>query len=176
MKCLIIAAGKGSRLRQRGDCKPLIPILGVPLIERVIRSAREAGADDFYVVTGHCGKDLRTFLNRLSGRVEIPITPIVNEQWEKENGLSVLRAREYLREPFLLLMADHLLEPSIARQLMEFPVADGEITLWDVSTGRKLRSYLGHTGSGYGGVNCVTFSPEGNLLLSGGYSDGKAIL
>ena len=47
MKCLIIAASKGSRLRQRGDSKPLIPILGLPLIERVIHSAIEAGADDF---------------------------------------------------------------------------------------------------------------------------------
>lgn len=47
MKCLIIAAGKGSRLRRQGDVKPLIPILGLPLIERVIRSAMEAGADEF---------------------------------------------------------------------------------------------------------------------------------
>jgi dTDP-glucose pyrophosphorylase len=30
MKCLIIAAGKGSRLRLTGDSKPLIPISGVP--------------------------------------------------------------------------------------------------------------------------------------------------
>ncbi len=48
MQCLIIAAGEGSRLRQNGSCKPLTPILGVPLIERVIRSGLEAGADDFY--------------------------------------------------------------------------------------------------------------------------------
>ncbi len=47
MKCLIIAAGRGSRLRQRGDSKPLVPILGIALIERVIRTAVEAGADDF---------------------------------------------------------------------------------------------------------------------------------
>jgi 1L-myo-inositol 1-phosphate cytidylyltransferase len=47
MKCLIIAAGKGSRLKQQGDSKPLIPILGLPLIERVIRTAMETGADDF---------------------------------------------------------------------------------------------------------------------------------
>ncbi len=52
-RCLIIAAGKGSRLRQNGDSKPLAPILGVPLIERVIRCALEAGADDFYVVIGY---------------------------------------------------------------------------------------------------------------------------
>jgi len=51
MKCLIIAAGKGSRLKKISDSKPLTPILGVPLIERVIRSAIKAGANDFYVVT-----------------------------------------------------------------------------------------------------------------------------
>ena len=56
MKCLIIAAGKGSRLQQRSDSKPLIPIIGVPSIEHVIRSAQEAGADDFYVVTGCHGE------------------------------------------------------------------------------------------------------------------------
>ena len=129
MKCLIIGAGKGSRLRLRGDSKPLIPILGVPLIERVIRSAREAGADDFYVVTGYHGERVRTFLKGLSDRTGIRITAIVNGDWEKANGLSVLRARQHLREPFLLLMADHLFEPSIARELMELPFADGEITL-----------------------------------------------
>ncbi len=47
MKCLIIAAGKGSRLQQRGESKPLIPILGIPLIERVIHAAMEAGAEEF---------------------------------------------------------------------------------------------------------------------------------
>ena len=52
MKCLIIAAGKGSRLQLMGDSKPLIPILGIPLIERTFRYAMEAGADEFYVVTG----------------------------------------------------------------------------------------------------------------------------
>ena len=39
MKCLILAAGRGSRLSQRGNSKPLIPLLGMPLIERTIRSA-----------------------------------------------------------------------------------------------------------------------------------------
>ena len=47
MKCLILAAGKGSRLWKKGDSKPLTPLLGVPIIERVIRSAIKAGIDDF---------------------------------------------------------------------------------------------------------------------------------
>ena len=46
MKCLIIAAGKGIRLRLKGAGRPLIPISGVPLIERVIRSALLADSGD----------------------------------------------------------------------------------------------------------------------------------
>jgi CDP-L-myo-inositol myo-inositolphosphotransferase len=129
MKCLIIAAGKGSRLRQLGASKPLIPVLGVPLIDRAIRSALEAGADDFYVVTGYQGERVRGFLGLLAARLGIPITPLSNKDWEKENGLSVLKAREYLHEPFLLLMADHLFDPSIAREMMVHPPDEGEIIL-----------------------------------------------
>ena len=129
MKCLIIAAGKGSRLRQRGDCKPLVPILGLPLIERVIRAAIEAGADDFFVITGYREELIRSFLADLAERLGICITPIFNEDWEKQNGLSVLKAKAYLQEPFLLLMADHLFDPSIACELMERPLSEGEIAL-----------------------------------------------
>jgi NDP-sugar pyrophosphorylase family protein len=69
MKCLIIAAGKGSRLRKLGDVKPLIPVLGVPLIERAIRSAVEAGVDDFYVVTGYQRERVQDFLSRVAERL-----------------------------------------------------------------------------------------------------------
>jgi CDP-L-myo-inositol myo-inositolphosphotransferase len=104
-------------------------VLGVPLIERAIRSALEAGADDFYVVTGYQGEHVRGFLGLLAARLGVPITTLVNKDWEMGNGLSVLKAREYLHEPFLLLMADHLFDPSIAREMMAHPLVDGEIIL-----------------------------------------------
>ncbi|MCH8140417.1 MAG: NTP transferase domain-containing protein [Proteobacteria bacterium] len=129
MKCLIIAAGKGSRLQHRGDSKPLIPILGIPLIERVIRTAVEAGADEFYVVIGYQGERVRLFLEGLAERLAIGITPLVNGDWEKENGLSVLKARDVLHEPFLLLMADHLFDPNLVRPLTTLQLGDREIAL-----------------------------------------------
>jgi choline kinase/phosphatidylglycerophosphate synthase len=129
MKCLIIAAGKGSRLRHQGDSKPLITILGLPLIERVIRTAMEAGADDFFVVIGYQEELIRSFLVSLTDRLRCSITPIFNEDWEKENGLSVLKAKEYLQETFLLLMADHLFDPSIARELMALALSNDEIAM-----------------------------------------------
>ena len=129
MKCLIIAAGKGNRLQSRGECKPLIPLLGIALIERVIRTAIEAGADEFFVVVGHQGEQLSHFLARLADSLAIQITPLVNDDWDQGNGLSVLRAREVLHEPFLLLMADHLFDPQLVRELTSLELGDGEIAL-----------------------------------------------
>ncbi len=129
IKCLIIAAGQGSRLQPKGKSKPLIPILGIPLIERVIRSAMEAGADEFYVVIGYQIDLVRDFLEQLAKRLAIRITPLVNEDWEKENGLSVLKAQDVLQEPFLLLMADHLFDPKLIRALTTSPLLDGEVAL-----------------------------------------------
>ena len=129
MKCLILAAGKGSRLSQKGSSKPLIRLLGIPLIERTIRSASEAGIDEFFVVSGYHGEQLRRYLDGLAGRCSLKITHVITQQWEQGNGLSVLAAKDQLDEPFVLLMADHLFEPSILRDLAARAPNDGEISL-----------------------------------------------
>jgi CDP-L-myo-inositol myo-inositolphosphotransferase len=129
MKCLIIAAGKGTRLRRKGEVKPLVPILGVPLIERVIRTAKAAGADDFYVVLGYEAKKINAFLNQLAQILNIPITTIQNDDWEKENGYSVLKAKKFINEPFILLMADHLFDYSILDGLKKEQISECEIIL-----------------------------------------------
>ena len=63
MKCLIIAAGHGSRLSSNGESKPLVLLLGLSLIERTILTARKGGINDFYVVTGYEGEKVY-FLER----------------------------------------------------------------------------------------------------------------
>ena len=118
MKCLIIAAGKGSRLQSIADLKPLIPLKNIPLIERVVDSAMEAGADDFYVVVGYKGADVRAYLEKVGRSKSVSITVIENKDWERANGISVLKAQPYLNEPFLLMMADHIFDPEIARLLI----------------------------------------------------------
>ncbi len=102
MKCLILAAGQRSRLKQKGEIKPIVPLLEVPLIERVIRSAMDGGANEFYVATGFEGEKLGEFLTQLSGRLKVAITTIENRDWQKENGYSVRRSRNHLNEPFFL--------------------------------------------------------------------------
>jgi CDP-L-myo-inositol myo-inositolphosphotransferase len=140
MKCLIIAAGKGSRLRHKGDSKPLIPILGIPIVERVIRTAAKAGIIDFCVVTGYNGEKVRSFLDGLAPRLGISIAHVVNDEWEKGNGLSVLKARECMgEERFLLLMSDHLFDGAVLCDLESHPPAGGKVTLAvDLDTSNPL--------------------------------------
>ncbi len=129
MKCLIIAAGQGTRLKSKGEVKPLVTLLGVPLIERVIRSAMEGGADEFVIITGYQGEQVSNFCQPLAKRLSVDITLIQNNDWKKENGFSVLKARDILKEPFLLLMADHLFDPTIIRSLQAQTLSDGEVLL-----------------------------------------------
>jgi len=131
MKCLIIAAGEGSRLSRKGDSKPLVPLLGLPLIERVILNAKRASITDFYIVTGYNGEKLRNHLDQFAQNRDLKITHLINNQWEKENGLSVLKAKGEIDENFILLMSDHIFDKSILEDLIQTQekVADGEIIL-----------------------------------------------
>ncbi len=129
MKCLIVAAGQGARLRGKGEFKPLIPIKGVPLIECVINRARNAGVDEFFVVNGYRGGELRTALDAFAAREKIRITHISNEDWDRANGVSLLKAKPYLAEPFLLTMCDHLVDPDILRELMSGSFEPDTVTL-----------------------------------------------
>lgn len=129
MHCVIIAAGKGERIRDKGDIKPLIPVLGKAIIERVIGSAMMAGINEFHVVTGYEGEKVRSFLNDLSGRLSIKITHIINEEWNKANGISVLKAKDYIKGNFLLLMGDHLFDSELLNDLKKQKVDEGEIAL-----------------------------------------------
>jgi 1L-myo-inositol 1-phosphate cytidylyltransferase len=129
MNCLIVAAGMGGRLREKGPSKPLIPINGVRLLERVISRARSAGVERFFVVSGYRGDDVRAALDEFSAAEGIPIVHIVNEEWQRANGVSVLKAKPFLSGPFLLSMCDHLVDPEILRGLMASTLEPDTVTL-----------------------------------------------
>ena len=129
MNCLIVAAGMGGRLREKGPSKPLIPINGVRLLERVISRAHSAGVERFFVVSGYRGDDVRAALDEFSAREGIPIAHIVNDEWQRANGVSVHKAKSFLDGPFLLSMCDHLVDPEIIRGLMASKPEPDTVTL-----------------------------------------------
>ena len=129
MQCLILAAGEGSRLGSNGSLKPLFPVAGLPLLERAVVSAHRAGATGIHVVTGYHAPEVEAFLADLTRRRGIPVQPLRNPHWQDGNGRSVLRACDEFDEPFLLLMADHVLDETILHTLAAEPIAAGELVL-----------------------------------------------
>ncbi|MEM7208252.1 MAG: phosphocholine cytidylyltransferase family protein [Pseudomonadota bacterium] len=115
--CLIIAAGMGSRMQSETP-KPLLEVHGISLIEHVIRINKFAGVENFYVVTGYRGEEIRAHLDGRRADLGINIEHVINHDYQRGNGLSVTAAKQRLREPFILTMSDHLYEPSVVSDLL----------------------------------------------------------
>ncbi len=130
MKALVIAAGMGSRLRAmtNNHAKPLAGLLGLSLIERVILTARDASIKEFVVVIGYRGAMIKEELGDGS-KYGVEIVYVENEDWQRGNALSVLKAREVLKERFILLMSDHIFEPSVLREVKSFQLDDKEVLM-----------------------------------------------
>ncbi len=60
---------------------------------------------------------------------DISVTLVENPDYHKANGVSALAARELLKNPFLLLMADHIFEPKTAQALLQQTLKDDEVIL-----------------------------------------------
>jgi 1L-myo-inositol 1-phosphate cytidylyltransferase len=137
-QCLVLAAGNGSRLvsQSGGVPKPLVSLHDVPLLAHVVLSAHHAGVDEFVIVVGYRGAMIRDWFasHRLT---DARINWVENTEYEKGNGSSVLKARQKLCGLFLLLMADHIFEPSTARMLLNQPLGPGEVIL---ATDPKINS------------------------------------
>lgn len=129
MKCLIVAAGQGSRLREKGELKPLVLLHGVPLIEQVIARGQKAGLSEFLIVSGYRGAELRQELDRFAARERVSIKHILNEEWTRANGVSLLKGKPYLNEPFVLMMCDHLVDPGIVRGLISAKIEPDSVAL-----------------------------------------------
>ena len=98
MKAVILAAGQAKRF---GKFKPLVPLFGLPLIEHTILGLRRMGIKEIGIVYNR--KELKEYLSKKYPNLVF----IHNPHPERENGYSLLLAREFATEPFILAMADH---------------------------------------------------------------------
>ena len=108
MKAMILAAGRGERMRPLTDHtpKPLLPIAGKPLIVRHMEALRAAGIRELVINTGHLGEQLPAALG--DGRawsVRIAWSPEPPEALETGGG--IFQALPLLGpEPFLVVNGD----------------------------------------------------------------------
>jgi choline kinase len=118
-EAVILMAGSGSRLRNAGEncLKPLVPLLGRPLISYTLDGLTKVGIKTIYAVIGFEGDALCAQVKPLIPS-SIKVCWIDNPDWQKQNGISVLSAAQHVTAPFLLTMGDHLFDQSIVDLLL----------------------------------------------------------
>lgn len=121
MKAIILAAGYGRRMKPLTDNnhKTLLPIAGIPIINRIIDALVECGIRDIVVVTGYLRNKLVTHLNQAYSHLSL--TYIHNEKYAKTNNIfSLALAFESIEidSDIILIESDLIFDPSVLRKLI----------------------------------------------------------
>lgn len=167
---VILAAGLGSRIQD--DCndsqliKPLTPVDGLILLLRTINSLEKATCNKIVIVLGFRAKKIEEFIKEnYSGRNKIQFA--VNNKYHLQNGISVLCARPYVGQEYILTMADHILDDKIMSLIQKHKPPKGGATLcvdykldtiFDMDDATKVHSigsYVKKIGKRLTEFNCI---------------------
>lgn len=137
MRPVIIAAGRGSRLRNETDELPktLVQVMGRPMLEWILEAFESAGLKrrDVVFVCGYRAEIIKARYPEF--------TYVTNHDWQNNNILlSLLMAREYLGDGFVSTYGDIVYEGAVVQKLLQSPadIALGCDTAW-------RRRYVGRT-------------------------------
>lgn len=89
MKAMIFAAGLGTRLRPLTDTMPkaLVPVAGVPMLQRVLCKLRDAGIGEFVVNVHHFADQIERFLSEHDFGVRVAVSREEREPLETGGGI-----------------------------------------------------------------------------------------
>jgi choline kinase len=127
MQVVLLAAGLGSRLGALTEHLPkaLIQVGDASLLARAVRFAKRLHPSELVVVGGFGFGDVAAEVDRLRSQGHANLRLLHNENFRDGNLISLLTAREHVREDFLLMNVDHVYRPAIAERVA--PAVD-EIT------------------------------------------------
>ena len=120
MKCVILAGGRGTRISElsKDIPKPMIKVLGKPIIVRIIKHYQKFGIKDFIIATGYKKKIIENYFKQK----KIPKIKIhtIDTGLNTMTGGRIKRLKKYLNEEtFLLTYGDGLSSVNI-KKLIKF--------------------------------------------------------
>jgi choline kinase len=119
-RAILLAAGRGSRLVNDGPIpKPLVPVGGEPLLSRILSTLAQQGVREAAIVVGYKGELIRRAVRSWKHLTHLDIRFIQNDDWQKSNGVSVLKARDFIDDHTFLSMSDHLFSPDLVSVLQD---------------------------------------------------------
>jgi 1L-myo-inositol 1-phosphate cytidylyltransferase len=138
-EAVILIAGQGSRLRgaDKNCLKPFVPVLGRPLLSYTIETVSSAGINALHFVVGYESERVITKAKQLIPS-HITASFIVNRDWQKQNGISLLAAAGRVSAPFLLTMGDHVFDDAMINCLLQ----NFESGRLNIAIDRKLDSIV----------------------------------
>lgn len=98
----------------RSRPKPLVAVGDRPLLGHVLDRIAETDVSAVTVIVGYRYELVEGFLGGTN--YDFPVETIVNPEYERENGFSLLQAAETVDGPFVLAMADHIVDPELYRR------------------------------------------------------------
>ena len=138
-EAVVLIAGQGSRLRgaDKNCLKPFVPVLGRPLLSYTLEALSCAGISTAYFVFGYESERVVAGAKQLIPP-HISASFILNRDWQKQNGISLLAAAGHVSAPFLLTMGDHVFDDALIDCLLD----NFEPGLLNVAIDRKLESIV----------------------------------
>lgn len=124
---VILAAGNGHRLvlPEMGIPKPLYPVRGRALVDRVLAPFVARGLSRFVFVLGFRGAQIEEHFTA-GHRDGLDVEFVFNPEYDADNGLSVLASSAKVDDHFILAMADHVFDTAaLERLLAAGPEPDG---------------------------------------------------
>lgn len=130
MKTVIMAGGRGTRISELFPDipKPLIPIDGIPVLEREICSLRDQGFNDIILTVSYMGDKIIDYFGDGS-RLGVTIQYFIEEQ-PLGNAGALIKLKEQLLEDFLLLNADVMFDVDFNRMVDFHKSHGGLVTLF----------------------------------------------
>lgn len=123
MKTVIMAGGRGTRISSIAHDipKPMLPIEGIPVLEREMECLRQQGFDDIILTVSHLGQLIMDYFGDGSGCSPATGRPFgvkIQYYFEQEplgNAGALFRLRDKLTEDFLLLNGDVMFDVDFHR-------------------------------------------------------------
>ena len=112
MKAVILAAGKGERLRPLTDYKPkaMLPICNKPLLDYHIKALESNGIDDIAIVVNYLEEEIRKHLKEKDLK-------FYRDEKISGTASALLAARNFIDDEFILLYGDIFFDAPISEVL-----------------------------------------------------------
>jgi len=177
-QAVIVASAHGPQLSQltRDRPKAMQPVLGKPIVIRLMDRLHEAGIQHFIVVVGEEDGALASYLS--GGWVPDAKISIVLQAQRRGPADAVTRATSYLTGPFLLASSDNLTPPDHIANLLEcFKQTHAEMTLSAVaSTNGENLPAIDVEGDYVTAISPASYKQPGSLSAFLIYACSKRVL